>query len=198
MLRVVLTGGIASGKSAASAIFEDLGIAVIDADKVSRELVQPGEPALQSIVDHFGNELLDGNGRLDRAALRKRVFADDEERKVLQDILHPRIRERMLRIAEQAHSPYVILVVPLLVETDNDYRADRVLLIDAPQSLQLQRLQARDGCSEQQARQILAAQASREQRLAAADDVVSNDGDSSHLADAIRRLHRRYLAMSRR
>jgi len=196
MFTVVLTGGIASGKSTASAIFEQLGIQVIDADVVSRELVEPGQPALQRITEHFGSDLLDAHGRLDRARLRERVFNDPPQRRALENILHPLIHQRMLELAAAADSPYVVMVVPLLLESEQDYPHDRVLLIDVPEQLQVQRVQARDHCSAQQARQILSAQTSREQRRAHADDIVVNDGDTAQLQAAIKKLHHRYLSLS--
>ena len=126
MFTVVLTGGIASGKSTASAIFQQLGIQVIDADLVSRQLVEPGQPALQRITEHFGSDLLDAHGRLDRARLRERVFNDPVQRQTLEEILHPLIHQRMLELAAAADSPYVVMVVPLLLESEQDYPHDRV------------------------------------------------------------------------
>jgi len=197
MFRVVLTGGIASGKSAASAYFESLGVAVIDADRVSRELVQPGQPALAQIVAQFGEDMLTPGGELNRQALRQRVFADPAERKRLEGILHPLIRERMQEQAEQARSPYVLLVVPLFVETGKSYPCERVLLIDTAEATQRQRLATRDGSSDQQVQQLLAAQAGRTARIDAADDVISNNGSLEELQAALGALHQRYVQMAR-
>lgn len=192
-LRVGLTGGIGSGKSEAARVFAQLGATVIDTDVIARELVEPGQPALSEIVDRFGADLLDASGRLDRALLRQRVFADPARRRQLEAILHPKIRERALRLAEQAETPYCILVIPLLVESGDDYRLDRVLVIDCPQQLQRRRARQRDGASEAELDAILAAQANRQQRLAVADDVIVNDSDLDQLVSAIRCLHQDYL-----
>lgn len=196
MFRVVLTGGIASGKSAASAHFEALGIAVIDADQVSRELVQPGQPALQQIANHFGPQLLRQDGSLDRARLRGKIFADPQQRLVLEDILHPLIQQRMQELADKADSPYVVMVVPLLLESRQQYQHERVLLIDVPEDLQRDRLMARDGSDAGQVEQILAAQAGRDQRLAIADDIIRNNGNLQQLHAAVDGLHLRYLNLS--
>lgn len=196
MLRIVLTGGIASGKTTVSQLFGVLGTSVIDADQVSRELVQPGQAALAEIVAAFGNDMLDASGQLDRARLREQVFADPDKRKRLEGMLHPRIRERMLELADQARSPYALLVVPLLAETGGDYGADRVLLVDSSEQTQLERVMERDDCTAEQAQQILDAQASREQRLALADDVIDNDGGLADLTAAVKKMHLYYLSLS--
>ena len=193
---VLLTGGIASGKSTVSKLFEQHGIAVIDADLVSRELVAPGQPALAQITAHFGEQILDASGQLDRKQLREQVFANPGQRKILEGILHPAIHQRMQQLAEQAQSPYVLMVIPLLAESGQQYPGDRVLLVDVPSEQQLRRLQQRDDASEQLALQMLAAQASREQRLALADDVILNDGDIASLAAKVEKLHHRYLQLS--
>ena len=197
MFRVILTGGIASGKSAASAIFEQLGIEVVDADRVSRELVQPGQAALAAIAREFGDEVLRADGTLDRGKLRARVFADPHKRLALEDILHPRIHQRMQEVARAAASAYVVLVVPLLLESRQHYDRERVLLIDVPEDMQQARLMARDGSTTQQVQQMLAAQSSREQRLAVADDVIVNDGDLQQLRREVEKLHRHYLTLAK-
>ena len=197
MFKVILTGGIASGKSAASAHFEKLGVSVIDADKISRELVQPGQAALARIVEQFGSSILNSQGHLDRAALREKVFRNPTERKALEAILHPLIEQRMQQLAEQATSDYVVLVVPLFVETGGTYAHDRVLLIDVAEQVQKTRLAKRDDASPEQVEQRLAAQANRQQRLAAADDVILNDGDLDQLHAAVEKLHQSYLQMSK-
>ncbi len=191
-IRIGLTGGIGSGKSEAAREFARLGAAVIDTDLIARELVRPGQPALAEIVARFGAEMLDENGNLDRARLRKTVFSDPGLRKQLEAILHPRIGDRAVALAEQAEGPYCVLVIPLLVETTGDYPLDRILVIDTPREQQLERIAARDGLPESEIETILATQAGREQRLAIADDVIVNDSSPKHLRSEIERLHRLY------
>jgi dephospho-CoA kinase len=195
-LRIGLTGGIGSGKTTVSNGFAALGAEVIDTDALSRELVEPGQPALQEIRDAFGDEVLNPAGRLDREALRRRVFAEPAERQRLEAILHPRIRDAMLRRAEASPAPYVVLVVPLLVETGQHDLVDRVLVIDAPEHLQRERAARRDGADPEAIDRILAAQLDRATRLRHADDVITNDGPLSGLEREIARLHRSYLALA--
>jgi dephospho-CoA kinase len=196
-LRVGLTGGIGSGKSEAARQFARLGATVIDTDVIARELVEPGQPALTEIVESFGPGVLSSEGKLDRARLRQQVFADPAQRRRLEAILHPRIRERALQLADQAATSYCIVVIPLLVETGADYRLQRILLIDCPENLQRQRLRARDRLAEREIDAILATQASRAQRLAAADDIVVNDKQLADLYTEIERLHRQYSQLAR-
>lgn len=196
MFTVVLTGGIASGKSLASAHFDSLGIDIVDTDLISRELVQPGQPALQQIVQRFGTGMLTDQGQLDRSALRARVFASPEEREALQAILHPLIHERAQQLVEKAQSPYVLVVVPLFVETGKRYACDRVLVVDVDEALQKARLGKRDKLNQTQIEATLSAQASRAERLAAADDVILNDGDQEHLQQQVEKLHQIYLRLS--
>jgi dephospho-CoA kinase len=199
-LRIGLTGGIASGKSTAAAHFAALGVPVIDADVVSRELTQPGTPLLYTIVERFGSiavqrlgtGLLRPDSSLDRAALRRLIFDDAHLRHELEALLHPWIRERMEALAREGGGPYQIHVVPLLVETGAQRRYDRVLVVDSPESLQLARLQARDGIDLPAAQAMLAAQLPRAARLAAADDVIANDGDLKSLASQVSVLDRSY------
>lgn len=193
MLTIGLTGGIGSGKTVASDHFARLGAEVIDTDLLSRELVEPGQPALDEIVAHFGTGVLDAEGRLDRAALRARVFTDAVERRALEQILHPRIRAAMLERAAASKKPYVVFVIPLLMETGQQSLVDRVLLIDAPETLQRERAAARDGVDQAEIDRILAAQTDREARRRHADDIVVNDGDLAKLYEQIERLHRNYL-----
>lgn len=199
-LRVGLTGGIASGKSTAARRFAELGVTVIDADEIAREVVAPGRPALAEITARFGAGVLTPAGELDRRALRERVFADSRERHDLEAILHPRIRAEMARRAAAAAGPYVILVIPLLVEAGERADLDRILVVDAAEEAQIARLRSRDGGSPEQARAMLAAQASRAARLARADDVLHNDGSVDALRAGVDALHRSYLeiAASRR
>jgi dephospho-CoA kinase len=196
--KVGLTGGIASGKSAASAHFERLGITVIDTDRLSRELVEPGQPALSEIVALCGSSILDANGRLDRAQLRQRIFADPELRRRIEGILHPRIRAAMLQRANRAESAYVVLVIPLLFETGQQGLVDRVLLIDVPPEIQHARVLARDGVDAAQADAVLAAQAARATRLELADDVIDNTGDIDALKARVEALHASYLDLAAR
>lgn len=196
-LAVALTGGIASGKSAASDRFSHHGIAVIDADVIARELVAPGGEALAAIAADFGPEVLDPDGGLDRAAMRARVFADPDARRRLEAILHPRIRAQLREDSERAPGVYVIVAVPLLAESDSDYAwVDRTVVIDVPQSLQMKRLLARDHIDQALARSMLDAQASRAQRLALADDIIDNSGSLGDLHEQVDALHRRYLELA--
>ena len=194
-----LTGGIASGKSALEKAFAAHGIVVADADLLAREVVQPGTPALAAVVERFGNEVLQADGQLDRAALRVRVFGHNAERRALEAILHPAIRRRLEQICRQATSPYAIATVPLLAEGGG--RAaypwlHRILVVDTPTEVQKRRLMQRDGIDAVLAEKMMAAQASRTERLALADDIVVNDGDIAHLQRAAEDLHRRYLALA--
>jgi dephospho-CoA kinase len=196
-LRIGLTGGIASGKSMVTQRFAELGVPVIDADVASRTVVEPGKPGLAQVVQRFGASILDADGRLDRRALRNLIFKDPSLRRALDAILHPLIRAEMEREAEQARGPYLIMAIPLLVEGGGSaQRVDRVLVVDADETLQIQRVQARDGSSEDQARAILASQASRAARLGQADDVLLNTGTVAELRQAVDRLHEQYLQLA--
>ena len=196
-LRIGLTGGIASGKSTVTQRFAELGVPVIDADIASRTVVEPGKPGLAGVVERFGSQVLDAEGRLDRRALRTVIFNDSASRQALEAILHPLVRADMERQAAAAQGPYVVMAIPLLIEGgDPHQRVDRVLVVDADEALQIQRVQMRDGASPEQARAILASQASRETRLAAADDVLSNAGSVAELRQAVDLLHEQYLQLS--
>lgn len=194
-----LTGGIASGKSALEKAFAAHGITVADADLLAREVVRPGEPALEAVVARFGRDVLMADGQLDRAALRVRVFGNDEERRALEAILHPAIRARLLALCRTADSPYAIATVPLLTE-GGGRRAypwlHRIVVVDTPFAVQKARLMQRDGIDAALAEKMMAAQASRAERLALADDIVVNDGDIAHLQHAADGLHLRYLALA--
>jgi dephospho-CoA kinase len=194
---VGLTGGIGSGKSAAAAEFERLGATVVDTDAIAHALTAPGGAAMAEIRKVFGTEVLAASGALDRDKMRARVFADPGAKKALEALLHPMIREESLRLIAGARGPYVIHVVPLLVESP-DYRSrvDRVLVIDAPEELQVRRVRSRSGLSEAQVRAIVAAQATRAQRLAAADDLIENRGTIEALREQVAALHRKYLEYS--
>ncbi|MBI5451585.1 MAG: dephospho-CoA kinase [Gammaproteobacteria bacterium] len=196
MLRIALTGGICSGKTTVSRMFEALGIPVIDADVIARELVTPGSPALRQIISAFGPGLITQDGQLDRERLRQRVFADPAQRRQLEAILHPLIRSEMRRRVAQLTTPYCILSIPLLVETGQQDLADRILVIDTPETLQRQRLQARDRRSTAEIDAVLAAQSPRALRLAAADDVIINADDLPTLERQVARLHQDYLRLA--
>jgi dephospho-CoA kinase len=196
-LVIGLTGGIGSGKSAASAIFSRLGIPVIDADEIARALVAAGEPALAEITGAFGKDILDSTGELDRDALRRRVFANSAERQRLEAILHPRIRRKIQSHINELHSPYCIVVIPLLVETRQSDLVDRILVIDIPEATQISRVAARDRLAREEILAILDAQATRDMRLAAADDVIENDDGLDVLELRVRGLHEKYLEIAR-
>ena len=190
-----LTGGIGSGKSAAAEHFAALGVHVVDADHAARWVVEPGRPALAKIAEHFGDAVLQADGQLDRSALRSLIFSDPELRRWLEALLHPLIREEIALNLAQAKSPYAILVSPLLIESGQYATTQRVLVIDAPQALQIERTLLRDTTSEQQVQAILKAQASREERLSHADDILVNDSDLKTLQTEVERLHHFYLTL---
>lgn len=197
-LIIGLTGGIGSGKSAAAARFEQAhGIHVVDADIKSRVVVEPGRPALQKIVDRFGDAVLQEDGSLNRAALRERVFQVPDERRWLEQLLHPLIREEIVTDLASARSPYALLVSPLLVESGQYQMTRRVLVVDVPEDLQIARTTARDNVPEEQVRAILKAQAQREERLRHAHDVIANDRDLAALHAQVDALHQQYLALAR-
>ncbi|MDP3846300.1 MAG: dephospho-CoA kinase [Pseudomonas sp.] len=190
-----LTGGIGSGKSAAAQHFIDLGVHAVDADHAARWVVEPGRPALAQIAAHFGAAILQADGQLDRAALRAQIFQHPEERRWLEALLHPLIRQEIISNLAKAESTYAILVSPLLVESGQHLLTQRVLVVDAPEQLQLQRTMQRDHASAEQVQAILKAQASREERLGHADDVLLNDRDINWLQAEVERLHRFYLTL---
>jgi len=197
MYIVAITGGIGSGKTTIANQFAELGIDIVDADVIAREVVEPGTPALAAIAAQFGPEMLDPQGQLDRRRLREQVFSDPDAKAWLNGLLHPLIRQEMLRQCANARSPYCLLVVPLLIENRLTQLANRVLVIDVDEATQIERTCRRDGVSRAQAEAILAAQASRAERLAAADDVLDNQNDA---ADTIKRriltLHETYMAFA--
>ena len=192
---VGLTGGVAAGKSEVSRRFEALGVTVADADLAARAVVAPGSEGLARIVAHFGSGILLADGQLDRAALRERIFASAQERQALEAITHPAIRDMLRRACEQAPGPYAIAAIPLLTEAGGRQRypwLDRVLVVDAPVAVQHARLMLRDGATAELADRMIAAQASREARLALADDVVVNDGHPEQLQAEVERLDQVY------
>lgn len=192
-----LTGGIGSGKSAVSLRFAvKHGIHVVDADLKARVVVEPGRPALQAIVDRFGDPVLQSSGELDRAALREKIFSDPDERFWLESLLHPLIREEIVTDLASATSPYALLVSPLLVESGQHRMTDRVLVVDVSEETQLLRTALRDNVPQDQVKAIMQAQASREARLKHAHDIVSNDQDLAELHKQVDALHERYLSMA--
>ncbi len=199
MLKIGLTGGIASGKTAVSDHFTRLGVPVIDTDQISRELVEPGKPALAEIRKQLGARFLSADGSLNRRLLREHIFTDDAAKTTLESILHPAIQKEVERqLSRIKNEPYAILVVPLLVENNLGYMSDRILLVDAPESLQIQRVRQRDGNTEEQAKKILAAQASREARRNIADDIILNTGALQDLHRLVEKLHKQYLSLEAR
>jgi dephospho-CoA kinase len=195
-LAIALTGGVAAGKTTVARRFEDLGVPVHDADVAAREVIEPGTAGLAAVTDAFGTGVLDDTGRLDRGAMRQRIFADPAARKMLEAIIHPLVREWLHQRALAERAPYCLLAIPLLAENIEHYRwIDRVLLVDVPEPVQIARLMARDGVDETLATRMLAHQATRAQRLALADDVIENSGDESALDNAVNELHQRYLAL---
>lgn len=196
MLRIGLTGGVASGKTTVAELFAERGAAVLDTDRIAREVVASGRPALAGLVEAFGDGILGAGGELDRPALRRRIFSDAAARRRVEDILHPAILEELERRSRAATGPYQLLVIPLLVERRLSRLVDRVLVVDCPPELQVERLMRRDGESRESALAMLAAQAPRHERLAAADDVIANDGDPGSLAPRVAELDARYRAMA--
>jgi dephospho-CoA kinase len=196
-----LTGGIAAGKSEVSRRFEALGITVADADLAARAVVAPGSEGLARIATHFGTDILLADGQLDRAALRARIFESAQERQALEAITHPAIRQLLRETCEQAEGPYAIAAIPLLTEAGGRQQypwLDRILVVDVPVAVQHARLMQRDGIDTALADRMIAAQASREARLALADDVVVNDGHPDHLQAHVERLDRAYRALAAR
>ncbi len=196
---LVLTGGIASGKTTVANLFkQQFKIDIVDADIVAREVVEPGTHGLNAIIEHFGTDIVRDDQTLDRAKLREKIFSNPEEKAWVNGLLHPMIREKMIEDLEQVTSDYALLVVPLLVENKLDSLCDRVLVVDVEPQTQISRTVKRDNVSEEQAKAILASQASREQRLALADDVVKNNPDDPDLLLQITDLHEKYLAMCKK
>jgi len=196
--RVGLTGGIASGKSTAAKFFGALGVPILDSDQVARDVVEPGQPPLERLVERFGPKILTADGHLDRPALRDIVFSDPKARTDLEALTHPAIGAAMEARSAAAGGPYQILVIPLLVEKNLAAHVDRVLVVDCDEELQMRRLRDRDGSTPEQVQAILRAQAPRAARLKAADDVIRNDTDMSAVRDQVAALHARYLELAAR
>ena len=196
MLRIGLTGGIGSGKSTVASLMATRGVPVIDTDEIAHRLTEPGQAAFDEIVRTFGEEILDPNRRIDRNRLRERVFESSAERQQLEAILHPRIRDTVREKLDALHAPYCVVVVPLLIESGFTDLVDRVLVVDAPEAVQIQRTAARSGLTEVETRKIMSAPATRAQRLQKADDVIENNADRRHLEKEVERLHQWYLSLA--
>lgn len=194
-LCIGLTGGIGSGKSTVARLFEEHGVPVIDADLVSRQVVEPGSDGLTALIQALGGSILQADGALDRAALRQRIFSNPEDRATVEAALHPRIHAEIERQITEIDAPYLILMIPLLVESQSSYPVSRILVVDLPTSQQLERVMRRDGITQEAAQAILDAQANREERLRAADDVITNI-DQETLVNQVTQLHRSYLALA--
>jgi dephospho-CoA kinase len=192
---VVLTGGIASGKTAVSDCFARLGVPVIDTDRIAREVVEPGQLALKQISEGFGSDYLDSEGRLDRRKMREAIFADPAMKSLLEGILHPLIAEKVLARVREVEAPYCLLVIPLYAESKAYKWVNRVLVVDVSEETQLERVMARDQISPEHAQSILDAQSARQQRLSLADDIIDNSGDLNELEQKVKKLHQKYLAL---
>ncbi|MBT8080292.1 MAG: dephospho-CoA kinase [Gammaproteobacteria bacterium] len=198
MLRIGLTGGIASGKSTVADYLAELGAAIIDTDVIARAVVEPGSAALDEIREQFGDDVLNADGTLNREEMRRIVFTDNARRHALESILHPRIRDETLRQADVVQGPYQVIVVPLLVDSPLQEFVDRILVVDCDPDEQLRRLLQRDVGDQRQAKRIIAAQASRDDRLAIADDVIDNSGTLAETRERVAQLHRFYLQLAER
>jgi dephospho-CoA kinase len=198
VFRVGLTGGIASGKSTAAKFFGSLGVPILDSDQIARDVVEPGQPPLERLVERFGPGILTSDGHLDRPALRNIVFSDPKARADLEALTHPAIGAALEAQSAAAGGPYQILVIPLLVEKNLSSHVDRVLVVDCDEELQIRRLRDRDGSTREQVAAILKAQAPRAARLKAADDVIRNDSDMNAVRDQVAALHARYLELAAR
>lgn len=201
MLNIGLTGGIASGKSTVAELFAELNVPVVDSDELARKVVEPGTPGLQALQQHFGDKIIASDGSLDRAGLRQIVFNNDTERQFLEDTLHPRIRELSDNLGQQhadAGNPYCLFDIPLLVETSQHHRFERVLVVDVSEQIQATRVVARDNISEEEAMKIINSQASRIERLDAATDMIFNNVLLNALADEVHFLHQKFTELASR
>ncbi len=194
VLVIGVTGGIGSGKTTVANLFSSLGVPVIDADELARQVVAPGQPAYEEILQHFGTTILGKSGELDRRRLRARIFSDSAKRDRLEAIVHPRVYAQMKHLLDCLETPYAIVVVPLLIESGARELVDRVLVVDSPEELQIERTHRRDGTTRAAVKKILAAQLDRSARLSAADDIIENDASLEALAKVVSRLHRQFLS----
>ncbi len=197
MLKVGLTGGIGTGKTAVSAHFRSLGVPVIDADELARSVVAVGSEGLNAVATVFGNDIINPDGNINRSALRKIVFSNPEKKRQLEDILHPRIRLEIQNQLNQIDAAYVILSIPLLTENHKHYHLDRILVVDVPVELQIMRAAERDNQSPEEIQDIINAQAPRESRLAMADDVIDNTGNIEELKTYVSQLHKKYMKLAK-
>lgn len=198
MLVIGITGGIGSGKTTVAKLFSERGVTVIDSDQLARDVTQTGQPALQHIIDKFGSDILLANGNLNRSALRKIIFTDNTHRDWLEKLLHPLIRSEMKRQVDASTSPYVIVVIPLLLETEPNPLINRILVIDAPETAQIKRTQTRDNATEEEIKTIIKTQIKRTERLAKADDLIINDGSLIDLNSQVDRLNGFYRALAQK
>ena len=196
MLKIGLTGGIGCGKTTVCRLFAELGVPVVDADLIARLLVEPGEPALQAIVQAFGADILQADGSLDRPKLREAIFADPAQKRRIDAIMHPRVYARIAAEVAALQADYCLIAVPLLLESKNPYTVDRVLVVDCPPQVQLERVVTRDKLSAEQAQAIVASQMPRPQRLARADDVIDNSAGPELLAEQVKSLHNSYIFLA--
>jgi dephospho-CoA kinase len=196
MLKIGLTGGIGCGKSTVCQQFQALGVDIIDADIIARQLVEPDQPALALLIQNFGKQILDVNGHLNRAQLRKRVFADTKLKQKLESILHPLIYRQIALEVESLHGKYCIIAVPLLLETEQTQIVDRVLVVDCSVETQLERVMFRDQLNREQVLPIIASQMPRAKRIKLADDVIDNSASTEQLAEQIKRLHNSYILLA--
>jgi dephospho-CoA kinase len=196
MLKIGLTGGIASGKSAACQVFSMQGVPIIDADVIAHDIVVPGSPCYQQIVDFFGSNILHADRQLNRQLLRTKIFSDSTSKAKLESILHPIIRQKLIEKSEQVDAPYCIMVIPLLIEAKMTDLVDRVLVIDINTELQITRLCQRDGLSVSEAKNILSQQSSRQSRINHADDIIFNDASLDKLSDAVIQQHYKYIELA--
>jgi len=196
MLRVGLTGGIGCGKSTVCELFAQLDVPIIDTDVIARQLVEPGQLALANLTENFGPAILNTDGTLNRAQLRELAFSDDLHKQQLDAIMHPLIYAELEHQAAGLITPYCIMAIPLLLETQQQQIVDRILVVDCDPARQIKRVMNRDHISNQQAESIIATQASRDQRLAAADDLIENNGTADHLAEQVKSLHNSYLFLA--
>lgn len=197
MLRIGLTGGIGSGKTTVANLFGHYGIPVLDADEIARQIVEPGHPAYDPVVTQFGETILTENKSIDRAKLRNMVFNDPTKRKQLEAIIHPLVRQEISRRLSQLNAPYCIVVVPLLIESGLNNMIDRILVIDAPEPLQIERVMQRNDLPADEVKKIIQTQIPRDKRIAYADDVIVNDSDIVHLQDKVKSLHATYLTAAK-
>ena len=191
---VGLTGGIGSGKTAVSDLFQDLGITIVDADLASRVVVEKGREELNKIAEHFSKDILNSSGELDRAKLREVIFKSEEEKLWLESLLHPAIASQIQKELDSSESPYTILVSPLLLETDQKNFCSTVLVVDVPVEIQIERTSKRDNVSGEQIKSIIASQIDRDSRLEQADEVILNDGSIQHLESKVQELHKKFLS----